>query len=157
VQADWKKSKLKQFLITSTDDLHKVSGYVFEQSESGKLPLKVEIKAARKRSLSQNAFSHVIYQEISKNLIQRGREDCSPEWIKQMLKNTFLGWHDVEIVNVVTGQRQVRSELRHTSKLDKGEMMNYLTQIIDWAESIGCQIKIPSDSEYMKLRNSQNE
>lgn len=146
-----------EFLLTSADDLLKVSGYVNDHFDDAGKPLKVVIKQAGKRSLSQNAFSHAIYQDVSKYLIQRGREDCTPEWVKQMLKNTFLGWEEIEIVNVVTGERVIRQELRHTSKLSKGEMMNYITQLLDWAESIGCQIKIPVNSDYFKYMESMND
>lgn len=147
---------MTKFLLSSENDLHIISGYVCDHFENNGKPLKVEIKLARKRSLSQNAFSHVIYTEISKYLIAKGRKDCSDGWVKQMLKNSFLGWQEVEIVNVVTGERTIKEELRHTSDLDKGEMMNYLTQIINWAGDIGCQIRIPADSEYMQSMESQN-
>ncbi|RJP48745.1 MAG: hypothetical protein C4586_08485 [Anaerolineaceae bacterium] len=109
------------------------------------------------RSLSQNAFQHVIYQEISKYLINKGRTDCSPEWVKDMLKNKFLGWVQREFTDVVTGKKTVHEVLRPTAALDVGEAYQYTTEILDWAQSIGCDIKIPANSEYMKLREAQNK
>lgn len=74
-----------------------------------------------------------------------------------MLKNRFLGWQYENYTDIVTGEKSTRQELRHTSSLDKGEMMDYITQVINWGESIGCSIKIPVSSEYFKLMESQNE
>lgn len=39
-----------------------------------------------KRSLSQNALSHMWYTEISEYLIKSGRTDATPEWVKRNLK-----------------------------------------------------------------------
>lgn len=44
-----------------------------------------------KRSLSQNALSHVWYEHMSKYLISKGRENCSPSWVKEAMKHTFFG------------------------------------------------------------------
>lgn len=111
----------------------------------------------RTRSLSQNALQHVIYQDISKYLIKKGRLDCSPEWIKRMLKNKFLGWVDSEYVDIVTGDKEIRQELMPTSQLDPGESYRYTTQILDWCVDIGCEIKIPANCEYRKLQDEMND
>ena len=73
-----------------------------------------------------------------------------------MLKNKLLGWIDETYTDIVTGEKTTRQELRHTSDLTNGEMLDYLTQIIEWAESIGCEIRIPANSQYMQLMESQN-
>ena len=73
-----------------------------------------------------------------------------------MLKNKLLGWDIETFTDILTGAKTEREVLRHTSQLTKGEMMDYLTQIIEWAESIGCEIRIPVNSEYMRLMESQN-
>ena len=126
-------------------------------STKAEYPIKISYSFGLSRSLSQNALSHCIYSELSKYLIQKGRTDCSPDWIKRMLKNRLLGWIDETYTDIVTGQKTTRQELRHTSSLDKGEMMDYLTQIIEWSSSIGLEIKIPVNSTYFKLMESQNE
>ena len=148
---------MKEFLLLSADDLLQVSSYVCDSFEEGGGALKVQIKRSRTRSLSQNAFHHVIYQEISKYLTQRGREDWTPEYTKKNLKNKFLGWVTEEFVDVSTGERTTRETLRHTSSLDVGEAYQYTTQILDWAESTGCFIKIPADCEYRELMEQQND
>lgn len=119
--------------------------------------LRISIKQwTEKRSLSQNALQHVIYKDISVYLVDHGR-DWSEEKVKKALKFKFLGEYVEEITDVVTGKVYKRKELRSTAKLDKGEAYHYTTQIIDWAESIGCQIKIPANCEYRDLMEEQNQ
>lgn len=113
-------------------------------------------KYRESRSLSQNAFQHVIYDEISTFLIRKGRPDCTPEWCKKMLKNRFLGWIDEEFTDVITGEKTMRAVLRPTAGLDVGEAVHYTDQIIEWAYSIGCEIKIPANSEYVQYKEAQN-
>lgn len=62
-----------------------------EQLSDGKC-LRLQVKEWReKRSLSQNALSHMWYAEISEYLINSGRTDATPEWVKRNLKKTYLG------------------------------------------------------------------
>ena len=109
-----------------------------------------------KRSLNQNALSHVWYSEISDWLIRRGKDFASPEWVKDAMKHTYLGYVEREMVDVVTGQTTVIRSLRHTSDLDTGDMHFYLTQVEGWALSLGCKLTVPADSEYMNLKEKQN-
>lgn len=109
------------------------------------------------RSLSQNNFQHVIYQDISKYLIANGRIDCDKDWVKLMLKNKFLGWDVTNITDIVTGEVTQKETIKETKKLDTGEAYHYTTQIIEWAESIGCRIKIPAKCEYRDLMERQND
>lgn len=109
-----------------------------------------------KRSLNQNALSHMWYSEISDWLIRRGKDFASPEWVKDAMKHTYLGYVEREMVDVVTGQTTVIRSLRHTSDLDTGDMHFYLTQVEGWALSLGCKLTVPADSEYMHLKEKQN-
>lgn len=109
------------------------------------------------RSLSQNALQHVIYDDLSKYLISRGRTDCTPEWIKDMLKSKFLGWVDREFTDITSGEKAIHQVLRSTAALDKGESYTYTTAILEWASSIGCEIKLPAKCEYRELMDKQNE
>lgn len=119
--------------------------------------LKVDVKVYREgRSLSQNAFQHVMYQEISKYLVKNGRKDWTPDVVKQNLKNKFLGWEDVEFIDVETGEVKVRQVLKGSAKLDKGDAYQYTTQILNWCEEIGLTIKIPVTSEHHKQMAEQN-
>lgn len=109
-----------------------------------------------KRSLNQNALSHMWYSEISDWLIRRGKDFASPEWVKDAMKHTYLGYVEREMVDVVTGKTTVIRSLRHTSDLDTGDMHFYLTQVEGWALSLGCKLTVPADSEYMNLKEKQN-
>ena len=109
-----------------------------------------------KRSLNQNALSHMWYSEISDWLIRRGKDFASPEWVKDAMKHTYLGNVEREMVDVVTGETTVIRSLRHTSDLDTGDMHFYLTQVEGWALSLGCKLTVPADSEYMNLKDKQN-
>ena len=125
-------------------------------SRSNEYPLNITHSKLGNRSLSQNALQHSIYGEISKYLISKGRSDCNAKWIKDMLKSKFLGWIEESFTDIVTGEKFTKEVMRKTSDLDSGEAYHYTTQIIDWAESIGCTIKIPANSVYMKLMDEQN-
>ena len=109
-----------------------------------------------KRSISQNSLQHVIYNEISKYLISKGRIEWTEKKVKESLKSKFLGWEQREIIDVVTGEITVKEMLRESSKLDVGEAFHYTTQVIEWAESIGCEIKIPAKCEYREIMERQN-
>jgi len=109
-----------------------------------------------KRSLNQNALSHMWYSEISDWLIRRGKDFASPEWVKDAMKHTYLGYVEREMVDVGTGETTLIRSLRHTSDLDTGDMHFYLTQVEGWALSLGCKLTVPADSEYMNLKDKQN-
>lgn len=117
----------------------------------------VEVKKwVDKRTLSMNSLQHCIYAEVSRYLILKGRLEWSPEFVKKNLKNKFLGWETEVFVDVVTGERCEVQSLKKTSGLDKGDSYLYTEQIIDWAASIGCEVKIPEKSEFMSLQLHQN-
>lgn len=133
--------------IASLYDLH-------EEAEGD---LKLVVTNTSKRSLSQNALQHCIYAELSVYLVSKGRKDCTPKWVKEMLKNKFLGWTQKAFTDVLTGEVVQRDVLRKTSSLDKGEATIYTTQILEWADSIGCQIKIPAQCDYRDAIMEQNK
>ncbi len=141
--------------------LNKTSrGYVFSQLDNLVLDTNKTYRVSicewrEKRSLSQNAFQHVCYQEISKYLVSKGRTDWTPEVVKLNLKNKFLGWQTVDLVDVETGEVAQKDMIRSTAKLDVGESCHYTTQILAWASDIGCLIKVPENSDYFKYLQEQ--
>lgn len=145
-----------EFFIKNVDGLHRVSSFVHDHFNKSDKALKLRITTCGKRSLSQNAFQHVIYQEISKYLVSKGREDWTPEFVKENMKNHFLGWDKKEYIDISSGCVSVREVLRKTSTLDKGESFNFTTQCLEWAESIGCNIRIPDDCAYRQMMDEQN-
>lgn len=126
-------------------------------SQSNEYPLNITYSKHGKRSLSQNALQHSIYGEISRYLISKGRTDWSADKVKLSLKSKFLGWDIEEVTDILTGEITSKEILRKSSDLDKGESYHYTTQIIEWAESIGCEIRIPVTSEYYRLREEQEK
>ncbi|MDE9443904.1 recombination protein NinB [Xenorhabdus bovienii] len=120
--------------------------------------LSISIKPYKpKRSLSQNALSHVWYKQISDYLIAKGRDWCSESWVKNSLKATYLGFEEVEYTDFITGEVITKQELRHTSELDKGDMHYYMNQVEAWCAQFGLILKTPEDSEYMKLKRRQEQ
>lgn len=108
------------------------------------------------RSIPQNSLQHMWYAELSAYLIKRGKAFATPEWVKDAMKHTYLGYEAREMVDVITGDRTQIQTLRHTSNLDTADMHHYLTQVEGWALNVGCRLTIPADSEYQKLKDKQN-
>ncbi|QBY44428.1 recombination protein NinB [Arsenophonus nasoniae] len=106
------------------------------------------------RSLSQNALFHLWTSEISKYLCANDA-NYTPEQVKEMLKHTFLGYEVVERIDVTTQQPERVRALRRTSKLDTGEMHVFMQKVECWAIGICCFVTIPESSEYMKLKQEQ--
>lgn len=120
----------------------------------GTLRLRVE-PWREKRTLSQNAMFHAWMRELSRFLIKHGRSNCSPEWCKDAMKFTFLGFEETTFTDVETGAQIVRETLRHTSKLKTGEMFHFMTKVQAWCLDIGCFLKVPVTSEFFELKTKQ--
>lgn len=130
---------------------------IFDLVSSGK---KYRIKFSEwrdQRSIPQNSLQHMWYAELSAYLIKRGKAFATPDWVKDAMKHTYLGYETREMVDVITGDRTQIQTLRHTSNLDTADMHHYLTQVEGWALNVGCRLTTPADSEYQKLKDKQNE
>jgi len=108
-----------------------------------------------KRTLTQNAMFHAWMGELSRYLISHGRPFCSPEWCKDAMKYTFLGFEETTFTDVQTGAQIVRETLRHTSKLKTGEMFHFMTKVQAWCLDIGCLLRVPVTSEFFELKRQQ--
>ena len=128
-----------------------------EQLATGN-PLRLQVKEWReKRSLSQNSLLHLWLGEISEYLINSGRTDATPEWVKRNLKKTYLGCEEVTYTDFVTGQKESTWEPRHTSQLDTGEMHIFMCKVEAWCAQFGLALTIPSNCEFQQLRDKQEE
>lgn len=105
-------------------------------------------KYVNPRSLSQNALLHVWFDTMATHFSKK--VDTNAEQMKALMKYKFLGTEDVIVGNTV-----IEGQLRHTSKLDKGEMMHFMNQIHEWAADHGVNLPIPAESEYMNLMQAQ--
>ena len=119
-------------------------------------PVQVKLSGQKARSLSQNATFHMWMAEISRWLISNGREFATPEWCKDAMKHTFLGYEDVFDTDVVTGISTRRQALRHTSKLDTGEMKLFMDLVYAWALDKGLPLTIPEGCQYDELNKQEN-
>lgn len=98
-----------------TGNFNAIGKLLQEQLQSGK-PLRLQVKEWRdKRSLSQNSLFHMWMGEISEYLINSGRTDATPEWVKRNLKKTYLGCEEVTYTDFITGEKTTIWEPRHTS------------------------------------------
>lgn len=118
-------------------------------------PVQVKLSGKKARSMSQNNLAHLWFGEISRWLTSHGREFATPEWCKNAMKHTFLGYEDVFDMDVITGISTRRQELRHTSKLDVGEMKLFMDQVYHWCLEKELMLTIPDDCEYDRLRKEE--
>ncbi|HBZ1547735.1 TPA: hypothetical protein MJG34_24945 [Klebsiella pneumoniae] len=109
---------------------------------------RLQVKPWReKRSLSQNALSHMWYTEISEYLVSSGRTDATPEWV--------IGCEEVTYTDFITGEKTTTWEPRHTSDLDTGEMHIFLTKVEAWCAQFGLALTVPNGCEYQQLQQKQ--
>lgn len=118
-------------------------------------PVQVKLSGKKARSMSQNNLAHLWFGEISKWLTGHGREFATPEWCKNAMKHTFLGYEDVFDTDVISGISTRRQELRHTSKLYVGEMKLFMDQVYHWCLEKELMLTIPEDCEYDRLRKEE--
>lgn len=138
-----------------TGNFDAIGNILREQLATGQ-SLRLQVKEWReKRSLSQNALSHMWYTEISEYLVARGKTFATPEWVKDAMKHTYLGYESKDRVDVVSGEVTTVQSLRHTSDLETGEMYIFLCKVEAWAMNIGCHLTIPQSCEYQQLRDKQ--
>ena len=112
---------------------------------------------AAKRTLSQNALFHMWCNELSSYLLKNGRKWAAPEFVKDMLKHSFLGYKDAMRLDVSTNQPTKIRDLIHTSDLSTGDMFHFMEQCEAYSVGIGCLLTIPEKSEYMQNKRVQNQ
>lgn len=107
------------------------------------------------RSLSQNAMSHIWYREIAKAMEKKGHvidhEEPAEVW-KLWLKKRFLG-----TASYCIGKQEIKDQVKSTSKLTKGEFVNFLDSVYHWAIDQGIRLSIPAESEYAELLSRQEK
>ena len=112
---------------------------------------------AAKRTLSQNALFHMWCNELSSYLLKHGRKWATPEFVKDMLKHSFLGYKDTMRLDVSTNKPAKVRELIHTSDLSSCDMFHFMAQCEAYSVGIGCLLTIPEKSEYMQNKRAQNQ
>ena len=123
----------------------------------------IKVSWSEGRTLSQNALSHMWYSDIAKHFIDHGKthfdsgDAMNDINMKNNLKLTYLGCEDKSYIDLKTGRVITKSELRHTSDLEKGDMTNYLMLIDAFCVQYGIYIRKPADSEYVKIMQQIGE
>ncbi len=141
-------------LIVDSRDIDELNAEIVEMLKGG--PVSVKVSSHSKRSIPQNATAHMWFGELSRWLISKGKDFATPEWVKSAMKSTFLGYVEVVDTDVVTGKKTTRSDLRHTSSLETGEMKLFMDMIYHWALDRGIMLTIPEGCEYQKLTKQEN-
>lgn len=124
-------------------------------------PALIEIKPMEeKRTQSQNALSHVWYKVICDHVSAKGygfidvdtgeKIPFTPDDIKLQMKKQILGFKKLKYKD------EIIEKVPKTSKLTKGEMVDYMNKLYQRCLDIGLILPIPEDSEYRKLLDKQN-
>jgi len=113
-------------------------------------PLALQVKPYEgKRSLDQNALFHVWIREMVAHF-KPARPELDEEEMKSIVKYRFLGTESIK-----AGKIMIENQLRHTSKLKRGEMYHFMEQVNQWCLDLGLSLTVPDDSEFMQIRRSQ--
>lgn len=139
-----------QYIARSKDEWDNFKTFVWDKME---FPTKIEYKNfSGMRSLSQNALFHAWMSQMEHHFIAKGYPmgNGDGKEAKMLMKHEFLGYEDVTI-----GKTEIKGQLRHTSKLEPGEMSHFMDKVDAWAVDKGLYLIKPADSEYMKLKEAQ--
>jgi len=101
------------------------------------------------RSLSQNALFHVWMKEVRDHFSERTPDVTEEHW-KIFFKTEYLGTETIKAGKIVH-----ENQLRHTSKLKKGEMYEFMEAVNAWCVQRGLTLPVPDSSEFMEIRRSQ--
>ena len=114
--------------------------------------IKLEWSAGSNRSLSQNGLYWMWMAELAESFNKRtkGGAEWSKDDMHDLMRHKFLGYEEKKI-----GSTELKPLLRSTTKLDKGEMHHYMTQVDVWASEVNVFLSHPEDSEYAKLIERQ--
>lgn len=133
-------------------------------------PVRISWKPFKKeRSLSANALLHKWFREIAYAFVGRGMTAIShttddgvvhtvavdEDFIKDMLKLTYLGTEWTYRRNAQTHEWERLQELRHTKFLDRGEMSHFMDQVYHWSLAKGILLTIPENSEYQQWKKEE--
>jgi len=101
------------------------------------------------RSLSQNALFHVWMKEVRDHFSERTPDVTEEHW-KIFFKTEYLGTETIKAGKIIH-----ENQLRHTSKLKKGEMYDFMEAVNAWCAQRGLTLPVPDSSEFMEIRRSQ--
>ena len=113
-------------------------------------PLAIQAKPFEQvRSLSQNALFHVWMKAVRDHFIERTPDADEEAW-KLFFKTEYLGTETLKAGKIIH-----ENQLRHTSKLKRGEMYEFMEAVNAWCAQRGLTLPVPDSSEFMEIRRSQ--
>lgn len=124
-----------------------LSGFLSDLSQLVGKHIRITIEPKGKRSNAQNDFFHgPVLTIIKAHLLDLGwKEAKSNEWVKNYIKYNCL---IIEQENEKTGE--VIKTLGETSTLTKGEFMDFIADVQQWAATeLG--LYVPDPNEILKL------
>ena len=95
---------------------------------------------------------HWVWMEYMAKHFSRNAGPFSNQDMHELMKHQFLGYKDAKTL----GKTEIPAQLRSTTKLTKGEMLQFMEQVDTWAADHGCLLPRSSDNEYDQMRNKQN-
>lgn len=139
--------------IQSKNDIEKRLPYLLgrlkEWDYSSPLAVRLE-RYQNPRSLSQNKLFHAWCDQMELHFIKK-IPTATSENLKMMMKQRFLGTYDIKI-----GKTTIKEQVKATSKLKKGEMVNFMDQVYHWARDNEVLLSVPEHSEYQRLKQKQD-
>lgn len=139
--------------IQSKDDIQKRLPSLLKRFEEWDYsnPLAVRLEQYQNpRSLSQNKLFHAWCDQMERHFIKK-IPTATSENLKMMMKQRFLGTYDIKI-----GKTTIKEQVKATSKLKKGEMVNFMDQVYHWARDNEVLLSVPEHSEYQRLKQKQD-
>lgn len=105
----------------------------------------ITVKSKSQRSLSQNAYIHLLFTIFKNELNQLGNEFTMTE-VKELAKAKYL---IIDVVNESTGEC-IGQRVKGTHELTKGEMTEFIENVIRWAAEM-FHIVLPYPSEQIQV------
>lgn len=150
-----------RWIVKNKNDapLNQIMRFIDEWGFDAPLVIKAEVYN-EKRTLSQNALSHVWYKVICEHVNSKGYSlinvdtgeaiPFTPDDVKEEMKRQILG------VKKFKHRDRIIEKVPSTSKLKTGEMHDYMNKLYHRCLGLGLILPIPEDSQYQKLEDKQN-
>ena len=138
----------QEFYITNESTWLSCVSHCQDIIENGE-KLKVVVKNASKRSLSQNATMWMWLGELSHQIKLKTSESYSTDDLHEYFKARFCPSKELRF-----GDKEIN--VTSTTRLDTGEMHFYMNQIHEWSINAGFNLTIPINSEYREIMERQN-
>lgn len=104
-----------------------------------------------RRTLPMNAMLWVWHTHMAKHF-SRKAGPFTPEDMHELMKHKFLGYENPRVI----GKTEIPAQLKSTTRLSKGEMLEFMEKVDAWAADNGCLLPRSEDNDYDKLREAQN-